>query len=100
MFLPTLYSSVDLRCNAHCQHTLKFLLTHPHIAKYVKSLIVRPNNEEWAQAGPQSSMHEIESWVVVTIDQMATHLVNLKTFIWDGREFPKYDNVWKSLRDS
>ncbi|KAJ7364182.1 hypothetical protein DFH08DRAFT_268170 [Mycena albidolilacea] len=100
MFLPTLYGSVDLRSNAHCQHTLKFLLTHPHIAKYVKSLIVRPNNEEWAQAGPQSSMHEIESWVVVTIDQMAIHLVNLKTFIWDGREFPKYDNVWKSLRDS
>ncbi|KAJ6513093.1 hypothetical protein C8R45DRAFT_334233 [Mycena sanguinolenta] len=98
MFLPTLYSSVDLRCNAHCQHTLKFLLTHPHIARCIKSLIVRPNNEEWAQATPQSSMREIESWVVVTIDQMAIHLVNLKTFVWDGREFPKYDAVWQSLR--
>ncbi|KAJ7678948.1 hypothetical protein DFH06DRAFT_502149 [Mycena polygramma] len=100
MFLPTLYSSVDLRCSAHCQHTLKFLLTHPHIARCIKSLVVRPNNEEWAQTAPESSMREIESWVVVTIDQMATHLVNLKTFIWDGREFPKYDNVWQSLRAS
>jgi hypothetical protein len=61
---------------------------------------VRPNNEEWAQPAAQSSMREIESWVVVTIDQMAIHLVNLKTFIWDGREFPKYDNVWQSLRTS
>ncbi|KAJ7928902.1 hypothetical protein B0H13DRAFT_1966761 [Mycena leptocephala] len=100
LFLPTLYSSVDLRNNAHCQHTLKFLLTHPAIARCIKTLIVRPNNEEWAQPTPQSSMREIESWVVVTIDQMATHLVNLKTFIWDGREFPKYDNMWHSLRVS
>ncbi|KAF8206266.1 hypothetical protein K438DRAFT_1577975 [Mycena galopus ATCC 62051] len=97
MFLPTLYNSVDLRSNAQCQHTLKFLLTHPEIARCIKTLTVRPNNEEWAQASPQSSMREIESWVVVTIDQMATHLVNLKTFVWDGREFPKYDNVWQSL---
>ncbi|KAJ6576636.1 hypothetical protein DFH09DRAFT_365127 [Mycena vulgaris] len=100
LFLPTLYSSVDLRCNAHCHYTLSFLLTHPHIARCIKTLTVRPNNEEWAQSAPQSSMREIESWVVVTIDQMAIHLVNLKTFIWDGREFPKYDNVWQSLRAS
>ncbi|KAJ7446919.1 hypothetical protein B0H11DRAFT_373217 [Mycena galericulata] len=98
MFLPTLYTSVDLRCNAHCQSTLSFLLTHPHIARCIKTLTVRPNNEEWAQ--PQSSMREIESWVVVTIDQMAIHLVNLQTFVWDGREFPKYDHVWQSLRAS
>ncbi|KAJ7475976.1 hypothetical protein FB451DRAFT_1033771, partial [Mycena latifolia] len=95
-----LYSSVDLRCNAHCQRTLSFLLTHPHIARCIKTLTVRPNNEEWAHPAPQSSMREIESWVVVTIDQMAIHLVNLRTFIWDGREFPKYDHVWQSLRAS
>ncbi|KAJ7707553.1 hypothetical protein B0H17DRAFT_1192032 [Mycena rosella] len=100
LFLPTLYSSVDLRCNAHCQYTLSFLLTHPHIARCIKSLTVRPNNEEWAQSAPQSSMREIESWVVVTIDQMAIHLVNLRTFIWDAKEFPKYDLVWQSLRAS
>ncbi|KAJ7761914.1 hypothetical protein DFH07DRAFT_413427 [Mycena maculata] len=100
MFLPTLYSSVDLRCNAHCQYTLSFLLTHPHIARCIKTLTVRPNNEEWAQPAPQSSMREIESWVVVTIDQMALHLVNLQTFVWDGREFPKYDHVWEALRES
>ncbi|KAJ7158616.1 hypothetical protein C8R46DRAFT_395603 [Mycena filopes] len=100
MFLPTLYSSVDLRCNAHCQNTMAFLLTHPHIARCIKTLTVRPNNEEWAQPTPQNSMREIESWLVVTIDQLATHLVNLQSFVWDGREFPKYDNVWNSLRVS
>ncbi|KAJ6623942.1 hypothetical protein B0H10DRAFT_2213001 [Mycena sp. CBHHK59/15] len=100
MVLPTLYRSVDLRCNAHCQHTLTFLLTHPHIARCIKKLVVRPNNEEWAGGAPQNSMREIESWVIVTIDQMAIHLVNLQTFVWDGREFPKYDNVWQSLRAS
>ncbi|KAJ7170827.1 hypothetical protein C8R43DRAFT_68350 [Mycena crocata] len=99
MFLPTLYSTVDLRSNAQCQYTLSFLLTHPQITRCIKMLTVRPNNEEWA-AQPRTSMREIESWVVVTIDQMALHLVNLKSFEWDGREFPKYDHVWHSLRTS
>ncbi|KAJ7104025.1 hypothetical protein B0H15DRAFT_2460 [Mycena belliarum] len=100
LFLPTLYSCVDLRCNAHCQYTLSFLLTHSHIARCIKRLTVRPNNEDWAQPTPQNSMRDFESWVVVTIDQMAIHLVNLDTFIWDGREFPKFDHVWQSLRAS
>ncbi|KAJ7285132.1 hypothetical protein C8J57DRAFT_710151 [Mycena rebaudengoi] len=66
MMLPTLYSSVDLRCNSHCQYTLTFLLTHPNIARCVKKLVVRPNNEEWVTAASPSSMRDIESWVVVT----------------------------------
>ncbi|KAJ7650141.1 hypothetical protein FB45DRAFT_10706 [Roridomyces roridus] len=96
LFLPTLYASVDLRCNTHCQTTLTFLANHPHVALCVKSLIVRPNNEEWAQH-QSAPTHEIETWVIMVISQ--TTWSNLREFVWDGTEFPKYDGVWGSLRN-
>ncbi|KAF7316757.1 DNA binding protein Ncp1 [Mycena chlorophos] len=97
IFLPTLYADVDLRSSAQCENTLTFLLANTHMCGCIKSLVVRPNNEEWIHT--QSSMREIESWVVVTIKQLAPHLANLSRFVWDGKELPKYDVVWKSLRE-
>ncbi|KAJ7067069.1 hypothetical protein C8F01DRAFT_658079 [Mycena amicta] len=96
LFLPTLYGHVcDLRSSSQCENTLTFLLAHPHIAGCIKSLVVRPNNEEWIFTPP--SMREVESWVAVTIHQLAEHLVNLQRFVWDGKELPKFNRIWKSL---
>ncbi|KAF7312442.1 DNA binding protein Ncp1 [Mycena indigotica] len=95
LFLPTLYGHVDLRSSAQCENTLTFLLAHPHICGCIKTLVVRPNNEDWIHSS--TSMREIESWVVVTIQQMAESMVNLQKFVWDGKELPKYDHLWKSL---
>ncbi|KAF7321684.1 DNA binding protein Ncp1 [Mycena kentingensis (nom. inval.)] len=94
---PTLYTELDLHSSSQCQETLSFLLNNANVyARHVRKLTVRPNNKEW-HTQTESSRPDIESWVAVTIAQLAEYLINLRSFVWDGTAFPKFDNLWTSL---
>jgi len=81
--------------NQQCITTLSFLLQHPEIACHVQKLVVRPNHREWYI--PENQVKEKE--VTAIIQQLATHLSNLHTFIWDGQGLPG-DLFWYLLRTS
>ncbi|KAF8207084.1 hypothetical protein K438DRAFT_1962716 [Mycena galopus ATCC 62051] len=95
--LPVLYASVDLKSSGICCIVLKHLASKPHLAAYIRKLVVRPNHpSRWARANEKSVE---ESWVSDVLEQLASsgHLENLQTFIWDGLESPK-DFLWLGLR--
>ncbi|KAJ7197107.1 hypothetical protein B0H12DRAFT_1167348 [Mycena haematopus] len=91
--IPVLYASIDLKSSGACRTVLKRLVSEPHLAAHIHKLTVRPNHaSRWG-----NEKHIEESWVVDVPEELAAHLGNLHTFIWDGLESPK-DSLWLALR--
>ncbi|KAJ7584698.1 hypothetical protein C8J56DRAFT_951620 [Mycena floridula] len=98
LIIPVIYSSTSFRCNNHCRQGLKFLLKHPYIVSYIRKLTIRCNTPLW---GRKTDLRRLdESKFIKELEKLLPELMNLDTFIWQGKQMPEQDNFWSKLRQS
>ncbi|KAJ7591728.1 hypothetical protein C8J56DRAFT_931645 [Mycena floridula] len=95
MLMPARFRTVELKSTKRCMGQLKFLIAHPHIARYIRSLSLSPNYLKIYHS-PKSLQNEIE--VAQAVELLAPNLHSLEKFIWDGLGMPA-DSLWLTLRN-
>ncbi|KAJ7576724.1 hypothetical protein C8J56DRAFT_1061989 [Mycena floridula] len=90
--MPVIYSSSIFRCNNHCKQGLKFLLNNQFVPPCIRKLTIRCNSALW---GRKCDMRLVnESRFVEKPEKLAPELLNLDTFVWQGKQMPQRDNIW------
>lgn len=96
--MQVLYESVDLCSADQCSRTLSMLQRRPEVARHVRKLVVRPDEDPRRRRRRYSP---VDGYLVsASVRQAAPRLDALHTFIWDGEDLPPYDDMWFALRIS
>lgn len=84
-----LYAQVTLYPE-QCVSTLRMFAQRPELARHIRSLTIHTGRESLLRHKQLSTL----------VASLATHLSSLHTFIWDGKEVPSNDILWRNLRIS
>ncbi|KZT29125.1 hypothetical protein NEOLEDRAFT_1107909 [Neolentinus lepideus HHB14362 ss-1] len=96
--MEVLYASVDLSSAYQCSRTLNMLHNRPEVARHVRQLVVRPDDDPRRKRRRYSP---VDGYLVsAAVRQAALKFDALHTFIWDGEDLPPYDDMWFALRIS
>ncbi|THV01027.1 hypothetical protein K435DRAFT_421428 [Dendrothele bispora CBS 962.96] len=96
---PFLYTFVDLSYPESCRSALKFFSRRPDLARWINTLIIRPNpGAGWSNSADKPMD---ERWMVSVIEDLALggSLTSLRTFEWYGKQTPR-ESLWSVLRSS
>ncbi|KAF5345491.1 hypothetical protein D9757_013508 [Collybiopsis confluens] len=88
-----LYHDIHVRGLQSSLKVIQFLLAHPHIARTVVSIVLRPNY----LLGATKTRLDGEQDLARAVERLAPYLYQLQRFIWDGIEAAP-NEMWASLR--
>lgn len=95
LLLPFLYTSVELKTVRRCDECLERLIGQPNVARYVRSLILRPRGYVDDDASHTSLCDERD--IAIALNLVIPHLHCLCRFEWHGFDMPT-DHIWATLR--
>ncbi|ESK95406.1 hypothetical protein Moror_3844 [Moniliophthora roreri MCA 2997] len=93
--LPFVYSTLELHGNA-CLSRVRFLIAHPHLSRFVRELVLKPN---YMKSGSIRKYLSVEIELARGMELLAPNLPSLERLVWDGSEIPD-DYLWLALRKS
>ena len=95
LLLPSLYAHVELKSFARCNACLAHLVSRPDAARYVRTLILRPNHFK-----ESIDYDDIEQHILLeeALEVVIPKLQSLHRFQWDSLDLPN-DQIWLSMRN-
>ncbi|CAK5274459.1 unnamed protein product [Mycena citricolor] len=98
LLLPRLYRAMSLQTNKACNGAMNVFLKYPDRCQHIQMLALYPNSIPGAW--PRKTLPAVlsERWLALRITCLfALRLVNLRSFVWDGEDYPA-DELWIVLK--
>ncbi|KAJ7579719.1 hypothetical protein C8J56DRAFT_1058740 [Mycena floridula] len=98
LLTPLRYRYLDLKTSQRCLTQLRHLVSHPNLARHVRTLLLCPNYPKPVHVYQPEDLQQREAEILRIVELLAPNLHSLEKFIWDGLEIPD-DHVWQTLHE-
>jgi len=96
--IPAIYAFVELQGPSQCEATLAMLQRSPEIARHVRKLVIRPEEQMRSKSTRQVRVWDNAGTISRMVGSAAQHLDALQVFEWDGEDMLPDDRMWSGLR--